>query len=275
MTTFQAIVYATIHGLSQFLPISAKAHNVLVPYLIDWQPPTGALLGAFALGTLLSILIYFRHDWASMISSFLQIIIYRKRPMTLDERLPLFLMVTSIPIGVASYYANKEASDWGLGTLATAGIYAGLGVVLGLVDSWGRKIKGTFDWKWSDAILVGVIQCIGVLPGGDPMTGILIGAFFLNYRREAAAKYAYFASAPILVGMTINHLEGVTLHAPSPMPDLSWLSFSVAVPVSCLVGLLAIGGFMRHVQQKGMGQYVAYRILLALGVCVTLWLRSS
>src|SRR4051794_11037055 len=82
MTTFQAIVYATLHGISEFLPISSKAHHILIPYLIGWQPPPEQFFGTLAIGSSLALLIYFRHDWASMISCFLQVLIYRKRPMT-------------------------------------------------------------------------------------------------------------------------------------------------------------------------------------------------
>jgi undecaprenyl pyrophosphate phosphatase UppP len=58
------------------------------------------------------------------------------------------------------------------------------------------------------------------------------------------------------------------------MSDVSWLSLGVAFIVSLLAGLLAIGGFMRHVQQKGMQQYVIYRWLLAGGTCLVYWMRS-
>src|SRR3712207_5657449 len=104
MTTFQAAIYALVFGMTQFLPVSTQAHQVFIPVVLGWQQPEGVFDGALSLGALIALLIYFRHDWASMISCFLQVILFRKRPMTLDERLPLFLGVTALPVCIVGSY---------------------------------------------------------------------------------------------------------------------------------------------------------------------------
>ena len=272
MTTFQSLIYSIIHGLSQFLPIGNKAHLVFVPYLINWPTPSGVLLGTLVLGSVMAVLVYFRHDWASMISSFLQVLIFRKKPMTLDERLPLFLAITCLPMGVGHYYLQNL--EWNFSLITQVLIYFALGLALWFLDSWGKKIKGTYDWKWLDASILGITQLVGLIPGGDPMSGMLIAASFLNYRREAAAKYIYFALTPLLVSQSITLLRDLSFQNAMPMGDVSWLSLGVALVVSFFAALLAIGGFMRHIQTKGMQQYVIYRSLLAVGTCVVFWVKS-
>lgn len=274
MTTFQAIVYAIIHGASQFLPISTQAHHLLIPYLLGWQPPTGALLGAFSLGSFLALLIYFRHDWASMISCLLQVILFRKKPMTLDERLPLFLGISTLPVVMASSYFHHhfQFSQW-------SPVFTAMVVALGsfpvlLVDSMGRKNKGMFDWNGWDAITIGVIQATAMFPGWDHLTGILVAALFLNYGREPALKYAYFALTPLIFGQTLSLLKGIKFSAPAPMPDLSWLSFIMAIVVSFTASMLVIGGFLKQIQQNGVKQYMVYRWVLALLICGVYWFRN-
>jgi undecaprenyl-diphosphatase len=275
MTTFQAIVFAIIDGISEFLPISSKAHHILVPYLVGWQQPTGALLGALTLGSFMAVFIYFRHDWASMISSTLQMIIYRKRPMTMDERLPLFIAVTSLPILLGTYYLRNWVAELDWNPAVIAGVLAAIGIPLWFFDYWSRKTKSIYDMNWVHAGIIGTIQAFSLLPGIDMLSCVLIGAFFCNYRRDAALKYAYFAAAPILLIRSITELKGVSFSLPSPMPDLSWLSFCTAVLVATLVGLLTIGGFIKHVQRKGMAQYLGYRWLLASGVFILYWFRGN
>lgn len=275
MTTFQAIVFAIIDGISEFLPIGPKAHHILVPYLVGWQQPTGALLGALTLGSFMAVFIYFRHDWASMISSTLQVIVYRKRPMTMDERLPLFIAMTSLPLVIGSYYLRNGATELDWNPVVVAGVFAVVGIPLWFFDYWSRKSKNIYDLNWGTAGIIGMIQALSLLPGVDMLSCALIGAFFCNYRRDAAVKYAYFAAAPILLARSITELKGVSFSLPAPMPDLSWLSFCTAILVTLLVGLLTIGGFMKHVQRKGMGQYLGYRWLLASGVFVVYWLRAN
>jgi undecaprenyl-diphosphatase len=209
-----------------------------------------------------------------MISCVLQVIIFRKRPMTLDERLPLFLAVSSIPVAFASSYFHHRVTEMEWTPILVAGIFALMSLPLWAFDYLSRKIKGMFDWNWLDAIVVGIIQASAIVPGWDHFNGVLLGSLFLNYKREPAAKYAYFAMIPILFVKTISGLKEVTFKASAPTPDISWLSFCVAMIVCWLVGLLSIGGFMKHIQQKSLNQYMIYRWILAAAIFGTYWVKS-
>ncbi len=274
MTTFQAVIYAISHAIGEFFPIGTRAHHTLIPYLVGWSPPMNGLLGVLNLGSLLAIATYFRHDWASMVSSFLQILLFRRKPMTLDERMPLFLGITTLPLLLTSTYLHERLQEVQWTPLTVSAIFAFAGIPLWFFDRSGRKNKGMFDWNWMDAALIGMIQAASILPGWDPLSAILIGALFLNYRRETAAKFAFFASAPLLMSQTLSQLKEVNFHGSSPTADLSWLSFGVAGVMSLSVGLLVIGGFMKHIQNKGLGQYIAYRWILAGGIWIFYWTRS-
>ncbi len=149
-----------------------------------------------------------------------------------------------------------------------------MGLPLWIVDYLGTKSKGMFDWNWLDAFLVGLSSAVAVIPGWDHFGGIFLGALFVNYRREAAAKYSYFALAPLLLGKALFGLRGLDFHMPSPMLDVSWLSFAVSIIVSFFAGLLAIGGFLKHIQHSGLKKYVLYRWVVAVGIAVVYWSRS-
>jgi undecaprenyl pyrophosphate phosphatase UppP len=155
-----------------------------------------------------------------------------------------------------------------------AAIFAGTGIPLWFFDYLSRKLKAMYDWKWLDASVVGLIQATTLVPGWDQLGGAYLGASFLNYKRESAAKYAYFAIVPILFVKVVSSMKAVSFGTSAPSADLSWLSFGVAFIVALFSGLLAIGGFMKHVQTRGMGQYVIYRWLLAAGVCGAYWFRG-
>jgi undecaprenyl-diphosphatase len=252
MTTFQAIVYGIIHGFAEFVPISANAHDQLVPFLLGWPAPEGVMIGGLAFGALLSVLIYFRHDWASIISCFLQVIIFRKRPMTLDERLPIFMFLTSAPAGIVWYYFHEQLIQASWSPLIVAGLTAGLAIPLMTSENFSRKNKGMFDWTWLDALILGIAEIAAFVPGCGRMTALLPAALLRNFNRDSAAKYAFFASMPFLVASATFWLRGLDFHAAQPMIDTSWLSFAMAVLVTMLTGLLAIGGFMKHIQSRGM-----------------------
>ena len=267
-------MFGVLQGFTEFLPISASAHHVLVPYLLGWPQPSGVFLGALSLGTLLALLVYFRHDWASIISSFLQVIIFRKRPMTLDERLPLFIFLATLPVAASYYYFQDKLTLFTPSPLWVAISLCVCSVPLWMADRMSRKSKGMFDWNWSDSLVIGLSQMLLLVPGGGRALGSLSGGLFRNYNREATAKFSFYAAGPLLAAATFIHLRGLNLHDASPMADLSWLSFGVALAITTLTSLLVIGGFMKHIQQKSFNQYLVYRFMLAIGAGVIFWLRS-
>lgn len=274
MTTFQAIIYGILHGFAEFLPISASAHDRLVPYLLNWPEPSKALLAAIYLGASLAVFCYFIHDWASIISSFLQVILLRKKPRTLDERLTLFLFFTGIPLVLAQLYLKPiiERADWDNPTLVAA-VLAVAAIPLWIAERRSRKTKGMFDWTWFDALLVGITGILMFVPGGGRPEGFMTGSQFRGFNREAAAKYSFFAIFPVLAACCYANFHEVSLHG-GPAADLSWLSFGAALVVTFLTGLLAIGGLMKHVQRNGFGQYLIYRFLFAGATGVVFWLRN-
>lgn len=275
MTTFQAVVYGIIQGFAEFLPISAPAHHTLVPYLTGWPQPSGPFAGVLALGALAAVLIYFRHDWASIISCFLQVILFRKRPMTLDEHLPIFLALSSLPPFLVWYFFRESIGSFFDDPIWVVATLLAFGIPLWLADSSNRRNKGMFDWNWFDSLFVGFAQTLMFIPGCGRMTGALLGGLSRNYNRPSAAKYGFFAAAPILAGSAFLNLKGLDFKAASPMPDLSWFTLSVAGVVTLLSGLLAIGGLMKQVQSKGFGGYILYRCVFAGGVAVALWFRAG
>src|SRR4051812_25205427 len=165
MTTFQAILYAALHGFTEILPIGAAAHRMLLSYLTGWSEPSGPLLGAFSLGSALAILVYFIHDWASMLSCFLQVLIYRKKPMTLDERMPLFIGLATLPVAGIWYYFHEEITTrLDFSPLVIAMTLAGFGALLWFSDSMSRRNKNMYDWNVIDSLVVGVSQVAALIP---------------------------------------------------------------------------------------------------------------
>jgi len=275
MTTFQAIIYGIVHGFTQFLPLSSEAHHLLLPYFLDWPAVEGYFSGTLALSAFLALLVYFRHDWASIISGFLQVILLRKRPMTLDERLPFFIITISLPPAIAWYYFNERLAEIQWQPLLLAGVLVVIAIAFTFFDSFSRKNRGMSDWNWTDALILGVLQILAFVPGAGIQAGALIGSLSRNYNREAAGRFTCFVITPLLGASAFYQLRGFDFHAGMPAPDLSWLSLVTAFLVAFFSGLLAIGGFLRTFQKRGLGTYATYRWLLAAAVGVVYWLRLS
>jgi undecaprenyl-diphosphatase len=275
MTTLPSIVYGIIHGVTSFWPVSDSAHQALVPYLFGGPEPSGAFRAALSMGAALALFVCFRHDWASIISGILQVIAFRRKPMTIDERMPIFLFFTGIPMILAWLYLRPLLENYEWSPMAIAGVLVGGGLMLWFADSRGRKTKRMFDWNWLDCLVVGFFSILFVVPGAGIPLGIISGALIRNYTREAAVKYCFFALFPVLVFSSYYHFHNdVQLGVGMPAPDLSWLSFGMAAIVTFLTGLLAVSSLMKHVLRKGFAQHIGYRFLLAAGTVTVVWLRT-
>lgn len=270
MTTFQAIVYSIIHAVTELLPISSAAHHDLVPFFIGWEHPSGFFLGTLHFSTFLALLIYFRHDWASMISSFLQLVIFRKKPMTIDEWMPFFITIAIIPSALIWFYFREPLQSLQLNPLIQGVVLFAFGFPLWLFDSLSRKNKSMSDWNGLDALIVGTLQIAALVPGCGIQTMLISTALMRNYNREAATKFAFFVITPILGAASYYYLKGFTFKVASPMPNLSWLSLGTSFLVSFLASLLLIGGFMgsvsKPIERKGFGNYFIYRTLLFIAI---------
>lgn len=266
MTTFEGIFYAIVQGITEFLPLGSGTHHQVLPHLIQITEPSPSLMAALYLGSALAVLGYFRHDWASMFSSILGVIVYRRPPMTIDERIPIFITLSTLPAAVVWFYFHEWVHSRFGDPVWSLGSFIGFGILLFLCDHLGRKNKGTYDWNWLDSILVGLGQILVLLPGSGVLTAMLCSALIRNYRREAAVKFALFCSAPLLCAMTIREFGQLELRAAAPAHDLNWLTFGLATFLTLLISLLAISGLMKQVAKKTLFAYASYRVVVGIGV---------
>jgi undecaprenyl-diphosphatase len=277
MTTFQAIIYAIIRGFTEFLPLAWDAHRSLIPWLIHWPEASGALLGVLALGTFLAVFLYSWNDWASLLSSFLQIILLRRKPMTLDERMPFFILIATLPLILIGPKITEHLSALSESPWIVAGVTGGFILPLGFADSRSRRTKNLFDWNWLDALLTGIaLLLVAAFPGIGVMGMIWTVASLRDYSREAMLKFAMYAMTPLLLVEAVKELHGIDFHSASPgLPvlEVSWLSLGVALIVSLLAGILTINALMSHVRRKGVGQYIVYRVIFAVGSLAVTWYR--
>lgn len=273
-TVFQAIIYGIVHGFTIFLPVSWEAHSWLLHFIVGWEPPSPALSGALSAGAGLALLIYYRHDWASIVSSFLRVCLTLSKPMTLDERLPFFLALTAIPPALVWTFFQDQLTEIALSPLWVAGALVVFSLPFLLAERLNRKTKSMLDWNLLDSLIVGICQVLVLIPGAGRQIGALTGALLRNFNPEAAAKFGYLSFAPLLVAYSFSHLDAVAWGEPAPAPGLSWLSFGTALTVTLFAGLLSIGGFIKNVNQKKMRSYSVYRMVIAAGILVVFWIRG-
>ncbi len=277
MTTFQGILYSALHALSEILPLGSAAVQTLAAQATGWPRPPLALQGVMTAAVALSIALYFIHDWLSMTSCFIQVFLERKKPMTMDERMPFFLILTTTPVALVWFNFYEEIEGHlDFSPLVISITLIAFGIMLGMADHLSRKNKNMYDWNIIDSLAIGVSQLALFIPGCGRSAATITGGLFRNYSREATAKYSMFASLPILMATARFQLHGFPLAGEFPIADTSWLTLGTAFAVALGASLLAIGTLMKQIKKNGVSQYIWLRILLgSAGIAMTFLHNSN
>jgi undecaprenyl-diphosphatase len=269
MTLIESLALAALHGFSRFVPISFEAHESLLQYFLHFPSSSPEWRTTFALGALVALVLYFIHDWASILSSLIQVAVYRKRPMTLDERLPFFMLFCmAIPFaglwyllrqtGIGSLEMIQEShAHWIVGALAVSS------VLLHFSSRWSRKNKGLFDLGVVDGFLFGIGQAISWIPGVGGTLGILGVSQLRNYHLEAATKIACLMSLPFVAFEALQGITAIQWGTGEPIAGTSWYQWGFTLLVAAGASLLALRMLNEQIRQFGFGRLIAYRIVLA------------
>lgn len=274
MSTFQAIIYSVVKGFSEILPVSADAHVRLLSYLAQWEMPDPFMSGITSAAVTLALLVYYRHDWASILSSGLRVLLLWKKPMTFDERMPLFLLLSTLPAAIVWTYASEFVPLFSNEPQWIALSLFLFGIPIWFSERQGKKSRNMFDWNWLDSLVIGFFQIFLFIPGAGRQAIAFSAALLRNYSRDAAAKFLLLTLVPIVAVKSYQQLHHLDWAGVLQQSGTSVMTASVAFFVTFFSSLLAIGGFMKTIQTKGLLGFVTYRFVLASGTMIVFWARS-
>ena len=262
MPLYQAIVLAIVQGLTEFLPISSTGHLVLFPWLLGWKDPGLTFDVALHAGTLLAVVLYFWRMWFDMLTAAVGIGDSKDPEFHQKRRLFWLLAVGTIPGGIAGY-AFEKAAESELRTpvvIAVALIVVGLAMWAG--EAATRDSKPLLQVNLPDAILVGIAQAFAVIPGVSRSGSTMTAGLFRNMKREAAARFSFLLSAPIIAGAVL--LKSIEVHHQGGLPLDMRMPFLAGIIVSAAVGVVMIGWLIRYLERRTFKVFVIYRLLLGV-----------
>jgi undecaprenyl-diphosphatase len=258
MPLYQAIWLAIIQGLTEFLPISSNAHLTVIPTLMGWKDPGLGFDVALHAGTLAAIVIYFFRDWVQVIANGLGLSYRGRRPDENSHSLLWFLVIATIPAGLAGLKFQKYAENSWRSFYVIAAAEIILGVLLFVADRVGREKDALNQMNLFDAIFIGIAQALAIIPGVSRSGVTITAARFLHFDREAAARFSFLLSAPIIAAAASK--DAWDLHKEGGIPPEMRLPYLVGILVSGVVGVLVIAFFLKYLRRHSLNVFVWYRI---------------
>ena len=258
MPLYQAIWLAIIQGLTEFLPISSSAHLTVVPTLMGWKDPGLGFDVALHAGTLAAILIYFFRDWVQLIANGLGFSYRGHRPDENSRWLLWFLVIATIPAGLAGLKYQKYAETAWRNFYVIAAAEIILGLLMFVADRIGREKDDLKQMNLFDAVAIGVAQALAIIPGVSRSAVTITAARFLHFDREASARFSFLLSAPIIGAAAAK--DALDLYKEGGVPPGMQMPYLVGILVSGFVGLLVIAFFLKYLRRHSLNLFVGYRI---------------
>ncbi len=193
---YQALILAIVQGLTEFLPISSSAHLVLPSQLLGWSDQGLAFDVAVHVGTLMAVLLYYRHDLWQMAQAFFSSL--GGGGTSDDSRLVWWLGFATVPAGVVGL-AGGDFIESEMRTLfVIASTTLVFGVLLGYADRVAAGSPGNNPLTLPMALMIGLAQALAPVPGVS-RSGITITAgLLLGMSRTDAARFSFLLSIPII-----------------------------------------------------------------------------
>ena len=256
MDTLQTVLLALLQGLTEFLPISSSAHLILLPRLLGWGDQGLAFDVAVHVGTLLAVVLYFRHDVQRLFAAWLQSCLERR--MSADARLAWLVLLGTVPVAVAGLLLHDVIETYLRSPLVIALATIGFGVLLGLADWRGRQFRSEITLTVPDVIWIGLAQVLALVPGTSRSGITMTAALALGLTRSAAARFSFLLSIPVI--LLAGGVESLKLV--QQLEPVAWGSILLGTAVAAVSAYLCIHFFMRLIERVGMLPFVIYRLLL-------------
>ena len=265
LTNGQALVLGVVQGLTELLPISSSGHLILVPWTADWtyleqnDRFNQTFDVALHLGTLVAVGAYFWGDIVRLVRAWVGSVA-RRSIVSSDERIAWFVLVATIPAGLAGLLGEDVIADH-LGEPWQILILLAAGALLLYSADRAPQTRAMGDLGLRQAIIMGLAQALALAPGVS-RSGITITAGrFMNLDRDSAARFSFYLLLPTVLGaVLLKGLQDVVL---GELPN-GWTGpFLVGTLAALGSGLLAIEWLLGYVRSHTYGVFVVYRLVVA------------
>jgi undecaprenyl-diphosphatase len=291
MTLLQAIILGIVQGLTEFIPVSSTAHLVFASRAVGLfegadaalrAQQTTATIAVIQLGTLVAVLIYFARDIVNISTAFIRdhlgllsggVAVGRRNDgsqgrLSQDAMLGWLVVIGSVPVAVVGLLFKKQIEGTftkNLWVIATMMIVIAL--LLALAEAVGSRRRSMQDLGVFDALVMGLAQCLALIPGSSRSGSTIMGGLFAGETRETAARFSFLLSIPAIAASGLLELKEA-LHK---LPPGTYGALVLATVVSGLVGYGSIWFLLRYLRTHSTALFIAYRLIVGGAILFALY----
>lgn len=266
MSLLQIIILALIQGFTEFLPVSSSAHLAIAPELLGWKEDQGPVFDLMAhFGTLFAVIIYFHNDLKKVVMGTRDLC---KLKLNHSSALALNLIISSPPVLVIGFLLNKYGLDVGLRFIPIIAFTTIVfGVLLWFSDVRCEEVKKSEELTWKNAILLGLIQTLALIPGTSRSGITMTTGRFMKMTRVECARFSMLMSLPVIGAGGV--FSFITLLGDTNSMNGNLFDGFLLATLSFLAAYSCISLFMKVVAKIGFLPFMIYRVIL--GCFLLIW----
>jgi undecaprenyl-diphosphatase len=262
----KAALMGIVEGLTEFLPISSTGHLILAGTLLGFDDEKAKVFDiAIQTGAILAVILVY---WQKIRSTLVALPSERQA-----QQFTLNVAIAFVPAVVLGLLFGKAIKAH----LFTAEVVATTFIIGGFIILWAERrqaraetaprIHDVDQMSWQDAVKVGLVQCLAMVPGTSRSGATIIGGMLLGLSRKAATDFSFYLAIPTLVGA-----GAYSLYKDRALLSLADLPmFGVGLLFSFISAWLCVRWLLRFISTHNFNGFAWYRIVFGIIVLGTAW----
>jgi len=259
----KAAIMGVVEGLTEFLPISSTGHLILAGSLLGFDDAKAKVFDiAIQTGAIFAVILVY---WQKIRSTLVALPTERQA-----QRFALNVFIGFLPAVVLGLLFGKVIKAH----LFTPVVVASTFIIGGFIILWAERRPPSATRVYSvdemtplDALKVGLVQCLAMVPGTSRSGSTIIGGMLLGLSRQAATDFSFFLAIPTLIGAGVYSLyKERALLSVADVP-----LFITGLVFSFLSAWLCVRWLLRYISTHNFVPFAYYRIVFGIIVLVTAW----
>lgn len=260
------LILGVVQGITEFLPISSTGHMMLVDRIINPQGVSQEFKDAFMiiiqLGSIMSVVVYFFKDLNPFV----------KDKKVFKEKISLWskIVVGVIPAVIVGLLFDDKIEEVFFGNTTIIAVMLILYGIFYLfspkLEERGVRVKTIGEVSYRDAAVVGLFQCLAVIPGTSRSGSTILGGLLIGLQKSVVAEFTFFLAIPTMFGATLLKL----LKSGFEFNSNEWILIISGSIIAFVVSLAAIKWLMGYIKKKSFRVFGVYRIIVGILVLLLL-----
>ncbi len=259
----KAAAMGVVEGLTEFLPVSSTGHLILAGALLGFDDEKAKVFDiAIQTGAIFAVILVY---WQKIRATLVALPTQRQA-----QRFALNVLIGFLPAVVLALLVGKAIKAH----LFIPTVVASTFIIGGFIILWAEKrprtairVESVDDMTMLDALKVGLVQCLAMVPGTSRSGATIIGGMLLGLSRKAATDFSFFLAIPTLIGAGVYSLV-------KERHLLAWADlplFLTGLVFAFLSALVCVRWLLRYISTHSFVPFAYYRIVFGVIVLWTSW----